>query len=278
MKNEFDDSVLIVAHPDDECLWFSSILQRVDEIVICYEDHPKLSDVGPARRAALTEIRNTFVDSNNALSGIRSLGLVEVDTFPATDWDNPMYCDVGLCLTRAHIAAQYETNFHTLVDLFSPIVANKANVYTHNPWGEYGHADHVQVFCVLRKLQSVHGFRLWHSNYVSEQTVAQVQRFVTGFDAQYEMRTTEPHLAHRMRDSYKRTDSWTWFDDYAWFAQESFVEYQPNRLPSDPGSSHGSWAPLNYLKVGFETQPVTMPNLSWRSRLRRQVKRMIGAT
>ena len=29
-------SILVVAHPDDEVLWFSSILDKVDRIIICF--------------------------------------------------------------------------------------------------------------------------------------------------------------------------------------------------------------------------------------------------
>ena len=29
-------SILVVAHPDDEILWFSSILASVDHVILCY--------------------------------------------------------------------------------------------------------------------------------------------------------------------------------------------------------------------------------------------------
>jgi len=31
-----DSSILVVAHPDDEVLWFSSVLERVQETIICF--------------------------------------------------------------------------------------------------------------------------------------------------------------------------------------------------------------------------------------------------
>ena len=36
LKGLLENAVVVVAHPDDEVLWFSSILDKVDEVVICY--------------------------------------------------------------------------------------------------------------------------------------------------------------------------------------------------------------------------------------------------
>ena len=44
MKN-FDNGILIVAHPDDECLFASSILQSISILIICFNDIPKEEDI-----------------------------------------------------------------------------------------------------------------------------------------------------------------------------------------------------------------------------------------
>ena len=35
---DFKNSVLVVAHPDDEILWFSSIIKDVDKIIIVFNE------------------------------------------------------------------------------------------------------------------------------------------------------------------------------------------------------------------------------------------------
>jgi LmbE family N-acetylglucosaminyl deacetylase len=43
-ENNFEKSIVVSAHPDDEILGFSSIVDRVDEVVLCYLNCPsKLS-------------------------------------------------------------------------------------------------------------------------------------------------------------------------------------------------------------------------------------------
>ena len=44
MKN-FDNGILIVAHPDDECLFASSILNSISILIICFSDIPKEEDI-----------------------------------------------------------------------------------------------------------------------------------------------------------------------------------------------------------------------------------------
>ena len=43
-------AVLVVAHPDDEILWFSSVLARVRRCIVCYEDCDDGAKLGPGRR------------------------------------------------------------------------------------------------------------------------------------------------------------------------------------------------------------------------------------
>jgi hypothetical protein len=44
------ESVLVVAHPDDEALWFSSIVGRVRRVIIAYEACAELPELGARRR------------------------------------------------------------------------------------------------------------------------------------------------------------------------------------------------------------------------------------
>ena len=52
-----------------------------------------------------------------------------------------------------------------LKDLLRARLGDCRNVITHNPWGEYGHEDHVQVFRAVTALQAELGFAVWVSGY-----------------------------------------------------------------------------------------------------------------
>ncbi len=69
------------------------------------------------------------------------------------------------------IAQAYRENYETLYRTLQPRLKPDMNVFTHNPWGEYGHEDHVQVFRVLDRLRDEIGFKLWMSNYCTERSM-----------------------------------------------------------------------------------------------------------
>ena len=45
----FENSILIMAHPDDDILWMSSVIEKVEDIIFCFNDDPPHPDLGIAR-------------------------------------------------------------------------------------------------------------------------------------------------------------------------------------------------------------------------------------
>ncbi len=264
MSALFDDSVLIVAHPDDECLWFSSLLADIGSVVICYTDHPHLADVGASRRKALAQLPEKFV----------SLDLPEVDTFASIDWDHPQPTEFGLQLRHPHIEQRYQDNFRTLPAKLDKHLQGKKNVFTHNPWGEYGHADHVQLYCVLRQLQASYGYTLWHSNYVSNQTINRAMEYVDGFATDYWILPTDAVEAQRIAEIYREAGCWTWFDSHEWFSQEAFMPARDLPEPADEDVV-GTLMPLNFMKLNFQAPVVEAPP-TLQQKLRRKVGNLLG--
>src|SRR3972149_6077617 len=80
MSEITERSALVVAHPDDEALWFSSILERVERVVICFSDVMSRPDWSEGRRRAIAQL---------PISGVISLGLTESEAFNGADWRNP---------------------------------------------------------------------------------------------------------------------------------------------------------------------------------------------
>ena len=266
MGDMFTRAKLIVAHPDDECLWFSSVLEKVEEVVQCYENHPKLEGVGEARREARERINRVLAERK--LARIISLGMEEVDTFAFIDWDVPVPNRFGLQLNNARAQQRYEANFADVLEQLRPIVADCVNVYTHNPWGEYGHPDHVQLFRVLAQLQSDLGYDLWCTNYASNQTVQHALRYIDGFHPDYVTIDTNVELARELAQAYRLTSSWTWLDSFEWFPTESFSRRVELR---DEAGETGSLMPFNFMKLNFQA-PEPPPRPTWIDRVRRRIR------
>ena len=195
-----EKSVVVVAHPDDEIIWMSSIIRKVDKILICFQDEsssigfgigravdyyrmikyrscsskPIMSKIGCSREKVLR---------NYPLNNIESLGLHEAGTFGLVDWSNPKRSPFGIRLDVKNrssdmsvlrfsikrnirlIRRKYEENYKKLVVRLKGELEGVRNVFTHNPWGEYGHPDHIQVNEALVEIQKEMGFNLYVTTY-----------------------------------------------------------------------------------------------------------------
>lgn len=235
-------TALVVAHPDDEVLWFSSLLPQASAIIFCFEEVPSRPDWSAGRRKAL---------ATYPFSQVESLRLVESEAFDAADWHHPVLTDYGLAVARrAHTlpginTLRYIDNYEMLRRGLRPRLSGCARVYTHNPWGEYGHEEHVQVYRAVKSLQVELGFELWFGNYCSNKSNRLMLQYFGGFDVCYDTRRADPELGQRLATLYKQCGCWTWFDDYRWFTHECFMA--DGALPR--AATVGRLFPVNYIKV-----------------------------
>ena len=148
-------------------------------------------------------------------------------------------------------ASRYRHNATTLHGLLSEAVRPYANIITHNPWGEYGHPDHVQVHRVLSSIANRLGRPLWFSNYVSHVSLPLHLRYVSGFNRHYISRPTDVELGRRIAEIYRAERCWTWYDDFEWFDQDTFVDAAVPAAARTSGADklYGSLCPLNLIRV-----------------------------
>jgi LmbE family N-acetylglucosaminyl deacetylase len=213
----FSRSSLVVAHPDDEILWFSSVLERVDRVIICFLENPAVPERGPARKRVLDQY---------PMNHVECLGLDVPLTREWCDWSNsPTETEFGLQLPDI-ARSRYEHSFTILQARLREELSGCDNVFTHNPWGEYGHEMHVQVHKVTQSLSSEIGYRLWFPNYVSERSSALAERYIFGPYTEPVCFATDVNLAHQIRDLYISEGCWTAPKDHVWFERECY-----NRLP-----------------------------------------------
>jgi LmbE family N-acetylglucosaminyl deacetylase len=108
--------ILIVAHPDDEILWFNP--EEFDKIIVVFRDRMDKPEQGAARLKAMAE---------HPLAGRMSCFGLEESNY----WRDKSR------------KGKHEENFRRLCLLLKTLQADE--VTTHNANGEYQHADHILV-------------------------------------------------------------------------------------------------------------------------------------
>ncbi|MCV0397341.1 MAG: hypothetical protein K5872_19620 [Rhizobiaceae bacterium] len=270
-----DNSMIVGAHPDDELLWFTSILPRVDEVVIVYSDFWAQPGIGERRRAAIADYPR---------GNVTCLDIAEAGAYGCAEWTQPRPSPHGISLgleasrreiTRlarksiskvapldiTRIAAEgvaraYEANFHAIYDALKTRVRPGMNVFTHNPWGEYGHEEHVQLFRVLDRLREEVGFRLWMSNYCTDRAMPLAMRYFHRAPGGYIRLPADKAFADRVAEVYRRHDCWTWAVDWAWFDEECFMEAPA--ADSEP-EAHRHLFPLNFFTIDAQRSSKWLP-------------------
>jgi len=215
-------AAIVVAHPDDEVLWFGAILPHVGRVVVAFRDCDSLPGIGARRAAALAEL---------PYRDLRCLDLAEAVSLGLADWAHPTPDAFGIALDRAAgdspAARRYRENFTTLRDRLSRELAGCAQVFTHNPWGEYGHEDHVQMFRVVDALRAELGFEMWVSTYCSVRSETLARRYA-GFGGLRRMRCgVDRAFVRRVADIYRRHGCWTWHADWEGSDEECFAAPPP---------------------------------------------------
>ena len=133
----FEDSVLIVAHPDDDLLWLSSVIDKVEQVIFCCNEDPAKPGTGLARKKTIAEY---------PLPNVSMLDIAEPQSFDKANWNGPVITEYGLKLSKCQKSdARYKMTYENLLRRVRHQVADRKYVFTHNPWGEYGHEDHVLV-------------------------------------------------------------------------------------------------------------------------------------
>lgn len=234
-------AALVVAHPDDEVLWFASILREVGRVIVAFRAYDAMPGLDDRRGMALAAL---------PYGDLRCLDLAEAGSLGLADWSDPALTEFGIALGKADrhdtVTRRYEANYARLSAALRRELAGAADVFTHNPWGEYGHEDHVQVHRAVASLSREMGFRLWTPACCSERTI----RLAEGYDCaalpEPAVRPIDQDFAQRIADIYKRNGCWTWRQDWRWPAREHLVAEPRPRAHGNPGRTR---IPLLFVPV-----------------------------
>jgi len=254
------NAVIVAAHPDDEILWFSSVMGQAQQVIILYRDFWADPELGDRRAEAIGNLPHP---------NVTWLEMAEAGSFGCADWNAPALSESGLGFTstatlrdikslvkkalpisapapEVPISQAYEANFRECVERLRPLLRKDMNVFTHNPWGEYGHEDHVQCFRALDLLRREIGFTLWNSNYCTDRSLPLAQLYFQPQPPAFVRLPTDIPYAREVAQAYIDADCWTWVDDWSWFADECFMEAPYG--PSDHAAA-GHLFPLNFFSM-----------------------------
>lgn len=234
--------VIVVAHPDDEILFFSSIIEKVDAVIVCF---------GPSSTKTITDGRR-LLQNRYPLKNIEWLNIQESNVFLSANWDHPKITNNGMLVRRNQ--NEYQKNFITLVELFKTKLASYNEVYTHNPWGEYGHEEHMSVFRAVCLATESKKTAVYVSSYISD-------RSKKTFDIQKALLGSElitgkipKNLCKSIKELYISSGCWTWDDEYIWPDTEVFIKIGNHALLDNKRlKSSTANPPIMFLTRSFKS-------------------------
>ena len=210
--------------------------------------------------------------SEYPMKNVSCLGIVESKAFNAANWQNPRTSKYGIEISKKTLSdKEYKDNYYKLKIQLENKLMDYDNVFTHNPWGEYGSEEHIQIYRVLKELQRKKKFNLWFGNYCSNKSYNLMLRYIYGFDSEYVTFKTNIMLGNQIKELYERNECWTWYDDWEWFNEESFMKDR-HGIFEETTDKYGHIFPLNFIKLN-------LPDKSrWKSKVLKRFTSKISRT
>lgn len=230
---ELDGATVVMAHPDDEILWASAALGRSRRAILCYGDIPGQEALSQGRAQAM----RTY-----PLEGVTHLAIPESGGFASAGWPLPEETPAGLRCRRN--PQRYEANAERLQRELRERLEPGEVVVTHNPWGEYGHEEHVQVHRAVMALAEALRLRVWVSGYCSNHTFLLMQRHLGRLGPPTPALATDEVRTEQLKAHYRHHGCWTWAPEYAWPAHEV---YFPVRGGERTKPANGASLPMNVI-------------------------------
>ena len=227
-------NVVVVAHPDDEIIFASSIIRSSRSVVICFSEIPEdmVSSIGRSQALAFPYIKNI-----KALKIRQSASSKYYLKRKNNKYKNIFY---NLDIKDAYIKKDFELNNQKLERKLLKEIKNGDNVYTHNPWGEYGHIEHIQVFSTIVKLlmEKKIKFKLFVSGYVGCGSFKEMKRLFKFLEQKPFVFTTDKEIYKKGEYHYKKNKCWTWSSNYNLPKKEYFYEVKIKNKNDSFSKSH----------------------------------------
>src|SRR5258708_239882 len=137
-------NAVVVAHPDDEALWLSSVVHSVERIVFGFGAVFDAPGRSRARRQAVAAL---------PLRGIVNLEIPESGVRWKSYQSQPELTLSGVRISESAVRERYESNYARLLEGLRASLSGCRDVYTHNPWGQHVHPPHIPPYTPTTPLQ-----------------------------------------------------------------------------------------------------------------------------
>ncbi len=236
----FKNGILIVAHPDDESLFFSSILSEISTIIFCFGQIPGEEIISNGRKKAVDEF--PFKDVN-----IINLNIPQSKSSKKPlSWLSLKDNKYGVEGGYNHI--NYKNNYITLKKKLNKLITSESNVITHNPWGEYGNSEHIQVFKIIFNIAKEKNIKMLVSSYFSNLSISYAKRKQHFLKSESYFMETNQNLHTVLKKNYLKNRCWTWFNEYKLPLNETFYKIDLSKDVNSNSSNRNLNFLFNYIE------------------------------
>ena len=204
--NSFENSILILSHPDDEVIFATSLLDKISTLIICFNDIPKNLKISIGRKRAL---------NNYPIEDLKVFNLDSSQSFESflpLNWLNIKDKKTGL--KGGYQKRIYDNNYYKILDKLSKLIPKKSQIITHNPWGEYGHSEHCQVFKACFQISLEKKSNLFVTGYISNLSKNYaLRKLYLLFPEIYQFKTSQIYFS-LLKKHYLKYGCWTWYHNY----------------------------------------------------------------
>ena len=207
------NSILILAHPDDEILFASSLINDVKKIIIIYSATPnrrlsknreKLINKYPLKKCIFLSLDESIGPKNlfYLLNGSETNYGVKID-------------DIS-----------YKNNKKNIEKKINNYINNCDTLITHNPWGEYGNHEHIQLHRIIRDIAFKKRLKLYVTGYASFASSNLMYMNDCLLKNKFFIKETNISLFKKLKQLYLETGCWTYSNSYEPPKIEIFYEIE----------------------------------------------------
>lgn len=208
---------VVVAHPDDEIIFASSLIKDASLVVICFSEDSSSRLISKGRLSAQDELPSNYLFLSIPESGVDSC--VKFPFSPSSVNNSGFSSDNSV----------YNDNYSLISSKLEAIIEPYDIVFTHSPWGDYGHYEHIQVFSCVHNLSYKHSFTIFCFGYLSQfsfplflsESLARKSRIIVA--------DTNLDIYKSISMVYKKHNCWTWYNTYNPPLLECFYCYSESK-------------------------------------------------
>ena len=219
----FEKSCIVVAHPDDEIIFLGSVIDKVNHTFISFL---------PYNNNKKTEFKLMY--EYPLIENVEFLLVDQSFCWGDVNWKTTAIIKHGVHLKSGFQNLKYYKNYYTLYNILKPKLKDYKTVFTHNPWGETEHAEHIQVFQIVKELQQLYNYEIYYSNYIcmlDEEHTSFADKVIKERNIKsYPVKLKIPvNKCLRIKKEYQKLNSWTGHPNHNW-SQLYDILYQDKNI------------------------------------------------